>query len=159
MTLPSGVRIGSLEIVAPLGAGGMGEVYRARDTKLCRDVAIKVLPQAFAADADRLARFQREAQLLASLNHPHIAAIYGLEDSNGAPAMSLPRSRESARSSAGPGSPAQLFMTHIGPAVSAVVFSLQYVVGPDGRRFLMQTVIDAPSAAPITLVLNWRLRQ
>ena len=68
------------EILGLLGAGGMGEVYRARDTKLDRDVAIKVLPESFAADRDRLARFEREAQLLAALNHPHIAAIHGVED-------------------------------------------------------------------------------
>ena len=82
MPLDNGhARLGPYEILAPLGAGGMGEVYRARDGKLNREVAIKVLPELFAADADRLARFQREAQLLASLNHPHIAAIYGLEES------------------------------------------------------------------------------
>ena len=75
-----GQRLGHYEVVAKLGAGGMGEVYRARDTKLGRDVALKILPQAFAADPDRLGRFRREAQILASLNHPHIAAIYGLED-------------------------------------------------------------------------------
>jgi len=80
MTLPVGTRLGPYEIVAPLGAGGMGEVYRARDPKLNREVAIKVLPVAVAADAERLARFEREAQLLASLNHPNIAAIYGLDD-------------------------------------------------------------------------------
>ena len=75
-----GTRLGAYEIVSLLGAGGMGEVYRARDTKLNRDVAIKVLLPAVADDPDRLARFQREAQVLASLNHPNIAAIYGLED-------------------------------------------------------------------------------
>jgi eukaryotic-like serine/threonine-protein kinase len=75
-----GSRLGPYEIVALLGAGGMGEVYRARDTKLNRDIAIKVLLPAVAEDPERLARFQREAQLLASLNHPHIGAIYGLED-------------------------------------------------------------------------------
>jgi serine/threonine protein kinase len=74
-----GTRIGGYEIVTRIGAGGMGEVYRARDLKLQRDVAIKILPPAFAADADRLTRFEREARLLASLNHPHIGAIYGLE--------------------------------------------------------------------------------
>ncbi len=79
MTLPSGHRLGSYEIVGAIGAGGMGEVYRARDTKLGRDVAIKILPDSFAADADRLARFEREARTLASLNHPHIAHVYGLE--------------------------------------------------------------------------------
>jgi len=66
--------------VSPLGAGGMGEVYRARDTKLGRDVALKVLPAQLASDSDRIARFQREAQVLAALNHPHIAAIYGFEE-------------------------------------------------------------------------------
>ena len=75
-----GRTIGSYEVVAKLGEGGMGEVYRARDTKLNRDVAIKVLPEAFALDADRLARFTREAQVLASLNHPNIAGIYGIEE-------------------------------------------------------------------------------
>jgi serine/threonine protein kinase/Tol biopolymer transport system component len=78
-----------LEILAPIGAGGMGEVYRARDTKLNRDVALKVLPREFALDPDRLARFKREAQVLASLNHPHIAAIHGLEESAGVQALIL----------------------------------------------------------------------
>ena len=76
MPIPAGTKLGTYEIVAPLGAGGMGEVYRARDSKLKREVAIKVLPEAFARDAERLTRFQREAELLASLNHPHIAGIY-----------------------------------------------------------------------------------
>lgn len=80
--LKSGVKLGPYRISAPIGAGGMGELYRARDTKLGRDVALKVLPQAFARDADRMARFQREAKVLASLNHPNIATIYGLEDSD-----------------------------------------------------------------------------
>ena len=79
--LTAGLRVGPYEIVAPLGAGAMGEVYRACDTKLNRDVALKVLPERFALDPDRLARFTREAQLLATLNHPNIAAIYGLEES------------------------------------------------------------------------------
>jgi len=76
------MRLGPYEVAAPLGAGGMGEVYRARDTSLNRDVAIKVLPAVFANDPDRVARFKREAQLLAALNHPHIGGIYGLEESN-----------------------------------------------------------------------------
>src|ERR1700675_3506125 len=79
MTLTQGTRLGSYEVVAQIGAGGMGEVYQAHDTKLGRDVAIKVLPEAFAHDADRLSRFQREAKMLAALNHPNIATIYGLE--------------------------------------------------------------------------------
>ena len=75
-----GTVLGSYEIISLLGAGGMGEVYRARDSKLGRDVALKLLPAALADDPERVARFQREAQLLASLNHPHIGAIFGLED-------------------------------------------------------------------------------
>jgi serine/threonine-protein kinase len=80
MSLSPGARVGAYEVKALLGEGGMGQVYRARDTKLNRDVAIKVLPDLFATDADRLARFTREAQALAALNHPNIAAIYGIED-------------------------------------------------------------------------------
>ena len=83
MTLATGTRFGCYEVIAQIGAGGMGEVYEARDTKLGRNVAIKVLPEAFAHDADRLTRFQREARTLASLNHPNIATIYGLEQSKG----------------------------------------------------------------------------
>src|SRR3989442_4576874 len=89
MALTSGTKLGPYEIVAPLGAGGMGEVYRARDTKLGRDVALKLLPPLFTADADRAARFEREARLLASLNHPHIGAIYGFEDAGNVPALVL----------------------------------------------------------------------
>src|SRR5215467_9405256 len=87
MSLRSGTRIGSYDIAGALGAGGMGEVYRARDTKLGRDVALKVLPATLAADSDRLARLHREAQVLAALNHPHIAQIYGFEDSGSTHAL------------------------------------------------------------------------
>ena len=79
MSLDPGSKLGVYEILAPLGAGGMGEVYRARDTKLGRDVAIKVLPEEFARDKERLDRFEREARLLAQLNHSNIATLYGLE--------------------------------------------------------------------------------
>ncbi|HET7747404.1 MAG TPA: serine/threonine-protein kinase, partial [Vicinamibacteria bacterium] len=89
MTLASGARLGPYEILVPLGAGGMGEVYRARDSRLGRDVAIKVLPAAAAGDTDRIARLRREAQLLASLQHPNIAAIHGLEETNGILALAL----------------------------------------------------------------------
>src|SRR6202140_4827603 len=80
MTLAVGARLGPYEILAPIGAGGMGEVYRAKDTRLKREVALKVLPEAFARDPERMARFQREAEMLAALNHPNIAAIYGFEN-------------------------------------------------------------------------------
>jgi serine/threonine protein kinase len=82
MPLTAGTRLGPYEIVAAIGAGGMGEVYKAHDARLGRDVALKILPEAFARDPDRLARFRREAQVLASLNHPNIAQIYGIEESN-----------------------------------------------------------------------------
>src|ERR1700694_2280468 len=80
MPLSVGDKLGPYEILAPIGAGGMGEVYKARDTKLDRDVAIKVLPAVLAQHPDRLARFEREAKVLAALNHPNIATIHGLED-------------------------------------------------------------------------------
>ena len=89
MPLTPGTRIGAYDVTGPLGAGGMGEVYRARDTRLDRDVALKVLPEAFTADPDRLARFEREARVLASLNHPNIAQIHGLEETGGTRALVL----------------------------------------------------------------------
>ncbi len=89
MSLAPGHRLAHYEIVSLIGKGGMGEVYRARDTKLDRDVAIKVLPEEFSNDEERLARFEREAKLLASLNRPNIASIYGLEESDGVKALVL----------------------------------------------------------------------
>ena len=83
LSLQAGVRLGPYEILSAIGAGGMGEVYRARDMKLNRDIAIKVLPDAVATNPERLARFQREAQMLAALNHPNIVHIYGLEGQAG----------------------------------------------------------------------------
>ena len=87
MSLAPGTRLGAYEVLALIGAGGMGEVYRARDSKLNRDVALKILPDAFASDPERLARFTREAQTLAALNHPNIAHIHGLEESGGVRAV------------------------------------------------------------------------
>ena len=89
MPLQPGTTLGPYEVTAKIGEGGMGEVYRARDTKLDRDVALKVLPQAFTDDPDRLARFEREAKVLASLNHPNIGHIYGLEEAEGQKALVL----------------------------------------------------------------------
>src|SRR5262245_27462350 len=87
MALSAGTRLGPYEIVSPIGVGGMGEVYRATDTNLKRQIAIKVLPGSMAGDADRFARFQREAEVLGSLNHPNIAHIYGVERSDGTIAL------------------------------------------------------------------------
>jgi eukaryotic-like serine/threonine-protein kinase len=87
LALALGTQLGIYEITAAIGRGGMGQVFRARDTKLDRDVAIKILPEVFAQDADRLARFRREAKTLASLNHLNIAALYGLEESGGTTAL------------------------------------------------------------------------
>src|SRR5499427_2566813 len=89
MSVDVGTRLGSLEITALLGKGGMGEVYRGRDTKLKRDVAIKILPEEFSHDRDRVNRFQREAEVLALLNHPNIAAIYDLQEAGGAQLLVL----------------------------------------------------------------------
>ena len=89
MTLQIATRIGPYEVLSPLGAGGMGEVYRARDTRLKRDVALKILPEGFANHPVRLARLQREAEVLASLNHPNIANIYGIEESGEVRALVL----------------------------------------------------------------------
>src|SRR5262245_3363011 len=83
MSLRVGTQLGSHEITALLGKGGMGEVYRARDTKLKREVAVKIIPDEFSRDPDRVSRFQREAEVLASLNHPNIAAIHSLEEADG----------------------------------------------------------------------------
>src|SRR5438105_735419 len=89
MPIPPGTFLGSCEILALIGVGGMGEVYRARDTKLNREIAIKVLPPPFARDPQRVARFEREAHLLASLNHPTIAVVYGFEKGGGRPYLMM----------------------------------------------------------------------
>ena len=89
MSLESGTTVGTYQVTAKIGEGGMGEVYRARDTTLDRDVALKVLPEAFTADPDRLGRFEREAKVLASLNHPNIGGIYGFEQSDDVRALVL----------------------------------------------------------------------
>src|SRR5580698_826014 len=85
MPLASGTRLGPYEIIAPIGAGGMGEVYRARDTRLGREVALKVLPESFSRDTDRLRRFEQEARAVAALNHPNILAIHDIGEQDGSP--------------------------------------------------------------------------
>jgi eukaryotic-like serine/threonine-protein kinase len=89
MALTSGTKLGPYEIIAPLGAGGMGEVYRARDSRLGRDVAIKLLPSSFSRDANRLRRFEQEARAASALNHPNILAIYDVGMDDGAPYLVL----------------------------------------------------------------------
>ena len=91
MPLEVGSRLSHYDVTALIGEGGMGQVYQATDTKLNRQVALKILPEAFATDPERLARFQREAEVLASLNHPNIAAIHGLEEADGVRALVLGR--------------------------------------------------------------------
>ena len=98
MSLTAGTRLGPYEVLAAIGAGGMDEVYRACDTKLRRDVALKILPVTVASDPDRRARFTREAHVLASLNHPNIAAIYGLEESGPVTALVMELVRDARRS-------------------------------------------------------------
>ena len=85
MPLTSGTKLGPYEILAPIGAGGMGEVYRARDTRLGREVALKILPSSFTSDADRLRRFEQEARAVAALNHPNILAIHDIGEEGGSP--------------------------------------------------------------------------
>ena len=131
-----GTSIAHYKVTAKLGAGGMGEVYRATDTKLGRDVALKVLPEAFAADPQRMQRFQREAQVLASLNHPHIAAIYGFEAADvGASCSSPDGPTESGPAKAGP------YRAH------ALVMEL--VEGPTLAEGIAQGAIPWEEALPI----------
>ncbi len=147
MTLTAGTRLGPYEILSAIGVGGMGEVYRARDTKLDRDVAIKVLPEAFVADPERVARFQREAKTLASLNHPNIAAIYGLESQERLRPHRAEdgqiRGEVSASARAGGGGPR----------------GRTYDVSNDGQRFLMikdnATGDRASAPASMVVVVNW----
>ena len=129
--LTTGARFGSYEILEKLGEGGMGLVYRASDTTLGREVALKILPASVTADPERLARFDREARTLASLNHPHIAQIYGIE----------------------------VLPTSTGAHQRALVMELPtaYDVSPDGSRFLMTEHLDPPRQ-PVTqlrVVFNW----
>jgi eukaryotic-like serine/threonine-protein kinase len=125
--LALGTFLGPYEVVSPLGAGGMGEVYRARDTRLNRDVAIKILPGVFAHDPDRLARFEREAQVLASLNHPNIAHVYGLEESDGARAI---------------------VMEYVdGPTLAEVIADRPQALAPDAALPLARQIAEALEAA------------
>lgn len=149
MDVTTGTMLGSYEILSVLGKGGMGEVWRARDTKLGREVAIKTLPHGFSSDADRLSRFEREARVLASLNHPNIASIYGLEESQGMRflVMELVEGETLAE------------LLKRGPL--SVEDALKLAVMPNGKEFVMVYLMgtQAQTAAPmrprIEIVLNW----
>ena len=138
MAITPGTRLGPYEVTAQIGVGGMGEVYRATDTNLARQVAIKVLPEAVAADADRLARFDREAKTLASLNHPNIAAIYGLERSGATTALVM-----------------ELVEGRYYTGDTSYV-TRHYDVSPDGQRFLMikESGTGQTAAPPLLIVVQ-----
>jgi eukaryotic-like serine/threonine-protein kinase len=165
MPIQSGTHLGPYEILSAIGAGGMGEVYRARDSKLARDVAIKVLPAAFAHDVERMARFQREAKVLASLNHPNIASIYGLEDSGATHALVMelvegPTLADRIQRGPIPIDEALRIAKQICEALEYVPTAgtfLFYDVSRDGHRFLMLKPATEQEAAStqINVVLNW----
>ena len=138
MNLSPGAGLGPYEIIAALGVGGMGEVYRARDSKLNRDVAIKVLPAAFAQDHERVARFKREAQVLASLNHPNIAAIYGLEEAD--PSASSGQALSALR----PGSEQAS-----GVQAAIVALAMELVEGEDLSAHIARGPIPLAEALPV----------
>ena len=143
MSLAAGTKLGRYEIRSQLGAGAMGEVYHARDPKINRDVAIKVLPAEFSSDAERLRRFEQEVQATGKLNHPNILAVYDVE----AHEMSVDVTTDGAFET---GTPKQLFKTDIkqGPG-------LPYAVSSDGSRFLINTPTEAGDSTPLVVVLNW----
>jgi len=145
MTVRAGSRLGPYEIIAAIGAGGMGEVFRARDTKLNREVAIKVLPAAFAQDHERVARFKREAQVLASLNHPNIATIYGIEE-----IASSPSSAGLVAMTKGGGSPAAADASAApSTVVATVALVMEMVEGEDLSDHLARGPILLAEALPI----------
>ncbi len=164
MPLAPGTQLGPYEIVAPLGEGGMGEVYRAHDTRLERTVAIKVLPAQFSADPIRKQRFEREAKTISKLNHPHICVVYDVGQQAGVDYLVMEcvegetlasrLVRVTLGASVEAGAPMLLFQTHRRLAVSAQdLFS--YDVSADGQRFLIANKVDEGGVAPLTVQLNW----
>jgi serine/threonine protein kinase len=147
MSVTPGVRLGEYEILGLLGAGGMGEVYRARDLRLGRDVAIKVLRADLAPDPERVDRFERETRMLASLNHPHIAGIYGIVESSGTPALVLELVE----------GPTLADRIASGPVPMPMALDRQTHGRIDGTRFLVNVPPGAEDVTPITIVLNWQL--
>jgi len=170
MALATGTRLGPYEIVALIGAGGMGEVYRARDPRLAREVAIKVLPPAYSADADRLNRFEQEARAAAALNHPNILAVYDLGTHESAPFIAselLEGETLRERITAGPIGIRRalgyaLQIAHGLAAAHAKNITHRDLkpenlgdVSGDGKRFLLTTPVGSTGTTPFTVVLNW----
>jgi serine/threonine protein kinase len=159
MALTAGTRLGSYEVIAQLGVGGMGEVYRASDTRLKRDVAIKILPPSVALDQDRLARFQREAEVLASLNHPNIAHLLGLEEADGVKAFWRPERQllwcqaQLWKASQPYRVVQEGYVTGRG-TIRTSTPSRSYDKGRDGRFLLLKQVAgdDAPVAPPMLVI-------
>jgi hypothetical protein len=165
MSLGAGLRLGCYEVVGLIGAGGMGEVYRAKDTRLGRDVALKALPESLTQDPERLARFRREAQVLAALNHPHIAGIYGVEETDGHRFLVLEFVDGSGLERLTRPSPVRSTCPSRGllPAMScssALAFPANprpYDVLPDGRFVTVGAANEPGEQGPlqIQVVLNW----
>ena len=170
MTISVGTRLGPYQVTAQIGAGGMGMVYRATDTTLDRSVAIKVLPDSFAADPERLARFEREAKTLASLNHPNIAQIYGFEKAGGTPALVMelvdgPTLADRIAYVAPNGGLMSVSITRAGNALSigtpvalfvsrALRGAADYdVLGDD--RFLLKVPLGEQEDISVTVIVNW----
>src|SRR5215469_9423996 len=142
MAFAAGDKLGPYEILVPIGAGGMGEVYRAKDTKLKRDVALKVLPEVFASDPERMARFRREAEVLAALNHLNIAQIYGVAESgNARPLVMELVEGETLSPTFHIGTPKMLFE----PPDATLAFD----ASPDGKRFLITQPAEAPQQSSV----------
>ncbi len=139
MTIAAGTRFGAYEVLAPLGAGGMGEVYRARDTRLDRAVALKVLPADYAQDADRLKRFEQEARATSALNHPNIPTVYDIGQHEGAPFIV-----------------AELLEgEELRAPVRAIGGTSSYAVTAAGERFLFVTAREEAASLQFTVVVNW----
>ena len=167
MTLPSGRQLGPYTITSPLGAGGMGEVYRARDSRLGRDVAIKVLPASSSTDGDRLQRFEQEARAAAALNHPNILALYDIGRAEARPYLVTELLGRELFYPAADGTMMVVAVDGTGTAFRAEapralfhapVASLvgyQYTVTNDGERFLVNTALPAP--LPVTVISDWTL--
>jgi len=156
MSLALGQRLGPYEVVSPLGAGGMGEVYRARDTRLERTVALKILPNEFSCDPVRKRRFEQEAKTISSLNHPHICMLHDIGHQDGIDFLvmecvegeTLAKRLEKGGASFNVGQSQRLFVAPVSP------FASTYDVAPDGQRFVMSA---SPEEAepPLVLMVNW----